>query len=105
MGNASASSSPARWPRSGLLLLDEPTNHLDIGHQLQLLHPVRRSQVTALAALHDLNLAVMFCDTVVVLHHGRVVAAGPPARCSPGAARRRVRRRRRRAGSRRADRH
>ncbi|KAB1103582.1 ABC transporter ATP-binding protein [Micromonospora chalcea] len=63
-----------------LLLLDEPTNHLDIGHQLQLLHLVRRSQVTALAALHDLNLAVMFCDTVVVLHHGRVVAAGPPAR-------------------------
>ncbi|MFI5495863.1 ABC transporter ATP-binding protein [Actinoplanes sp. NPDC051859] len=61
-----------------LLLLDEPTNHLDIGHQLQLLHLVRRSAVTALAALHDLNLAAMFCDTVVVLHHGRVVATGPP---------------------------
>ncbi|GAA0546321.1 ABC transporter ATP-binding protein [Paractinoplanes ferrugineus] len=61
-----------------LLLLDEPTNHLDIGHQLQLLHLVRRSQVTTLAALHDLNLAAMFCDTVVVLHHGQVVAAGPP---------------------------
>jgi iron complex transport system ATP-binding protein len=61
-----------------LLLLDEPTNHLDVGHQLQLLHLVRRSGVTTLAALHDLNLAAMFCDTVVVLHHGRVVAAGPP---------------------------
>ncbi|MGK5674663.1 ABC transporter ATP-binding protein [Micromonospora sp. URMC 106] len=62
-----------------LLLLDEPTNHLDIGHQLHLLHLVRRSGVTTLAALHDLNLAAMFCDTVVVLAAGRVVAAGPPA--------------------------
>ncbi|WP_432974298.1 ABC transporter ATP-binding protein [Dactylosporangium sp. CA-233914] len=62
-----------------LLLLDEPTNHLDIGHQLQLLHLVRRSGITTLAALHDLNLAAMFCDHVVVLHHGRVVASGPPA--------------------------
>jgi iron complex transport system ATP-binding protein len=61
-----------------LLLLDEPTNHLDIGHQLQLLHLVRRSGVTTLAALHDLNLAAMFCDHVVVLNQGRVVAAGPP---------------------------
>ena len=62
-----------------LLLLDEPTNHLDIGHQLQLLHLVRRSGVTTLAALHDLNLAAMFCDTLVVLHRGRVTAAGPVA--------------------------
>ncbi|AYF26790.1 histidinol phosphatase [Micromonospora tulbaghiae] len=61
-----------------LLLLDEPINHLDIGHQLQLLSLVRRAKVTTLAALHDLNLAVMFCSTVVVLHHGRVAAAGPP---------------------------
>ncbi|RLK23923.1 iron complex transport system ATP-binding protein [Micromonospora sp. M71_S20] len=62
-----------------LLLLDEPTNHLDIGHQLHLLHLVRRSGVTTLAALHDLNLAAMFCDAVVVLAAGRVVAAGTPA--------------------------
>ena len=61
-----------------LLLLDEPTNHLDIGHQLQLLHLVRRAGITTLAALHDLNLAAMFCDTVVVLQAGRVVATGPP---------------------------
>ncbi|MFK3983807.1 ABC transporter ATP-binding protein [Micromonospora sp. NPDC050397] len=60
-----------------LLLLDEPTNHLDINHQLQLLHLVRRSGITTVAALHDLNLAAMFCDTLVVLHHGRVAATGP----------------------------
>jgi iron complex transport system ATP-binding protein len=35
--------------------------------------------VTAIVALHDLNLAAMFCDTVVVLQNGRVITAGPPA--------------------------
>ncbi|MFG1955268.1 ABC transporter ATP-binding protein [Micromonospora sp. NPDC048830] len=67
----------AQQPR--LLLLDEPTNHLDIRHQLHLLHLVRRAGITSLAALHDINLAAMFCDTVVVLAAGRVVAAGAPA--------------------------
>ncbi|WP_326553265.1 ABC transporter ATP-binding protein [Micromonospora sp. NBC_01813] len=62
-----------------LLLLDEPTNHLDIHHQLRLLHLVRRSGVTTLAALHDLNLAAMYCDVLVVLSRGRVAAAGAVA--------------------------
>ncbi|MEU6206589.1 ABC transporter ATP-binding protein [Micromonospora musae] len=61
-----------------LLLLDEPTNHLDIAHQLHLLHLVRRAGITTLTALHDLNLAAMFCDTVLVLAGGRIVTAGPP---------------------------
>ncbi|MFI6763107.1 ABC transporter ATP-binding protein [Micromonospora sp. NPDC050417] len=60
-----------------LLLLDEPTNHLDINHQLQLLHLVRQFGITTVAALHDLNLAAMFCDTLVVLRHGAVAATGP----------------------------
>lgn len=60
-----------------LLLLDEPTNHLDISHQLQLMALVRNSGLTTLAALHDLNLAALFCDHLVLLHHGRVHAAGP----------------------------
>lgn len=62
-----------------LLVLDEPTNHLDIGHQLQLLAFVRAAGVTTLAALHDVNLAAMFCDALVVLDAGRVAAAGPVA--------------------------
>ncbi|MDO9378373.1 MAG: ABC transporter ATP-binding protein [Nocardioidaceae bacterium] len=67
------------------LLLDEPTNHLDVSHQLDLLALVRRTPVTTVVALHDLNLAAMFCDQVVVLAEGRVVAAGPPAEVlSPG---------------------
>lgn len=62
-----------------VLLLDEPTNHLDVRHQLELLQLVRRAPVTVVMALHDLNLASAYCDAVVVLDAGRVVAAGPPA--------------------------
>jgi len=61
-----------------VLILDEPTNHLDIAHQLELLSLVRELPVTAVVALHDLNLGVAYCDAVAVLDHGRVVAAGPP---------------------------
>ncbi|WP_292898499.1 MULTISPECIES: ABC transporter ATP-binding protein [unclassified Nitratireductor] len=61
-----------------LLVLDEPTNHLDIHHQLQLLRFMRGLQTTVVAALHDLNLAAMFCDRLFVLDRGRLVAAGTP---------------------------
>lgn len=60
------------------LLLDEPTNHLDIQHQLEILALVARLPVTSIVALHDLNLAAMFCDTLAILQHGKVVAAGAP---------------------------
>ncbi|GAA1149781.1 ABC transporter ATP-binding protein [Streptomyces hebeiensis] len=66
----------AQEPRE--LLLDEPTNHLDIQHQLDLLTLVAELPVTCVIALHDLNLAAMYCDQLVVLNQGRVVAAGPP---------------------------
>ncbi|URK89284.1 ABC transporter ATP-binding protein (plasmid) [Rhizobium sp. RCAM05350] len=60
------------------LLLDEPTNHLDIQHQLEILSLVAKLPVTSIIALHDLNLAAMFCDNLAVLHHGKVVATGTP---------------------------
>jgi iron complex transport system ATP-binding protein len=60
------------------LLLDEPTNHLDIQHQLEILSLVAKLPVTSVVALHDLNLAAMFCDRIAILHHGRVVALGEP---------------------------
>jgi iron complex transport system ATP-binding protein len=66
----------AQEPRE--LLLDEPTNHLDIGHQLAFLNLVRRLEVTSVIALHDVNLAAMYCDELAVLHQGRVAAAGAP---------------------------
>lgn len=62
-----------------VLLLDEPTNHLDVHARLELLALLRRlvdSDVTVLAALHDLNLAASACDHVVLLDAGRVVAEG-----------------------------
>ncbi|NUR43197.1 MAG: ABC transporter ATP-binding protein [Streptomyces sp.] len=61
-----------------VLVLDEPTNHLDIAHQLEVLRLVRDSGVTALAALHDLNLAAAHCDLLYVIADGRIVASGPP---------------------------
>lgn len=61
------------------LLMDEPTNHLDIRHQLEILALVTRLPVTTVVALHDLGLAAMFCDRVMVLSDGRAVAAGSPA--------------------------
>jgi len=66
----------AQEPR--ILVLDEPTNHLDIRHQLQLLTLVRELTITTLVTLHDLNLAAAYCDQVVMLERGRVVASGSP---------------------------
>ncbi|MGH8905342.1 MAG: ABC transporter ATP-binding protein [Egibacteraceae bacterium] len=61
-----------------LLVLDEPTNHLDIRAGLEVLALVRGMEVTSLVALHDLNLALAYCDRLYVLAAGRVVGAGPP---------------------------
>jgi len=60
-----------------VLLLDEPTNHLDVRYQHELLTLLGRLGLTTLVALHDLNLAAQYCQQVVVLGAGRVVAAGP----------------------------
>ncbi len=60
------------------LILDEPTNHLDIRHQLEVLALVRRLSVTSIVALHDLNLAALFCHEIAVLRAGRLVLAGTP---------------------------
>ena len=60
------------------LILDEPTNHLDIQHQLSILSLVRQLGITCIVALHDLNLAALFCDEIALLHGGRLLAAGAP---------------------------
>lgn len=59
------------------LLLDEPTNHLDICYQHEILRLVRDLDVTTVVVLHDLNLAARYCDQLVLLKGGTVVAAGP----------------------------
>lgn len=65
-----------------IILLDEPTTYLDIGFQVQLLDTVRAWQrergLTVIAVLHDLNLASLYCDELIVLHQGKIAAAGTP---------------------------
>ena len=61
-----------------VMFLDEPTNHLDIHHQIEILRMVRDLEMTSVIALHDLNLAAMFCDRIVVLREGSVCASGTP---------------------------
>jgi iron complex transport system ATP-binding protein len=60
------------------LILDEPTNHLDIRYQTEVLELVAGFGITVLAALHDLSLAALFCDSVCLLAEGRIVTSGPP---------------------------
>lgn len=60
------------------LILDEPTNHLDIRHQLKLMSIVKNSGRTAIAAMHDLNLAAMYCDELYAMAGGRIAARGTP---------------------------
>ncbi|MFI6908357.1 ABC transporter ATP-binding protein [Nonomuraea sp. NPDC050394] len=65
--------------RPATMVLDEPTNHLDLRHQLDALNLVRGLGVTAVIALHDLNMAAAFCDRLCVMDGGQVVALGTPA--------------------------
>ena len=60
------------------LILDEPTNHLDIKYQLQLMDIVRSLRLTVVSAIHDLNIAAMYCNKLFVLQNGRIIAFGPP---------------------------
>ncbi|MGE7944732.1 ABC transporter ATP-binding protein [Lysinibacillus xylanilyticus] len=61
-----------------MLILDEPTNHLDIQHQLQLMDLIQTLHLTVVAAIHDLNIAAMYCDQIYVLQQGRIVNFGTP---------------------------
>ncbi|QMR74923.1 ABC transporter ATP-binding protein [Enterobacter sp. RHBSTW-00175] len=60
------------------ILLDEPTNHLDIHHQIQLMHLISELPVTSIVAIHDLNHAAMFCDSLIVMQKGQIVTTGTP---------------------------
>lgn len=62
-----------------VLLLDEPTNHLDIRYQLEVMGLLRRQRLSAIVALHDLNIAAHYCDRLVLIDQGRIVAEGEPA--------------------------
>ncbi len=65
-----------------IMLLDEPTAHLDLAHRqrlLDLLAARHRAGLTVICVLHDLNLAALYCDRLVLMAGGRIVADGAPA--------------------------
>ncbi len=65
--------------QADVILLDEPTSHLDLKHQRDVLDIVRSladAGRSVLAVLHDLNLAAAYCDRLVLLKGGVVVAEG-----------------------------
>lgn len=60
------------------LVLDEPTNHLDIKYQLQIMDIVKGMNFTVMAAIHDLNIAALYCDRLVAIREGQIVGIGSP---------------------------
>jgi iron complex transport system ATP-binding protein len=61
-----------------VLILDEPVNHLDIRHQLSLMEILTSQKKTTIIALHDLNLAAMYCDRLILLDKGHIASQGTP---------------------------
>ena len=65
-----------------MLLLDEPISALDLGHQHAMLALLKRittaNDVGAVVILHDINLAVQYCDRIVALNEGELIAEGVP---------------------------
>lgn len=65
-----------------VLLLDEPTSNLDIKHQLEVMNLIRNlvnsGDMSAIAAIHDLNLASIYCDKIIIMKDGKIFVAGNP---------------------------
>ncbi len=64
------------------LLLDEPISALDVAHQMEVLSLVQRLSAErglgVVVVLHDVNMAARFCDEIIALHGGRLIARGAP---------------------------
>ena len=67
---------------TGVLLLDEPTSNLDIWHQIDVMEIlrslVRKQRLTAIIAIHDLNMAARYSDRVMMMKKGKILASGTP---------------------------
>ena len=67
---------------AAVLLLDEPTNHLDINHQKELLDTIKKQaiekELTVISIFHDINLASMYCDELLLMNEGSIVRKGEP---------------------------
>lgn len=64
-----------------MLLLDEPTNHLDLAHQKEMLDLLKaetiKGKLTVVAVFHDLNLASLYCNKLLLLNDGQVKVDAP----------------------------
>ena len=67
----------------GIIVLDEPNNHLDLKHQAELFEHlekwVSKPDRAVIQVMHDLNLARMYSDRVLLMNDGKLVAGGSPA--------------------------
>jgi iron complex transport system ATP-binding protein len=64
-----------------IMLVDEPSAHLDLRYKLEVMEHLRdmlSGNVTIVIASHDLNLLAKYCDKVIILSKGRIVAMGTP---------------------------
>ena len=65
-----------------VMLFDEPTSHLDLTHQIKVMELIkdltRTRNQASLVTMHDLNLAAQYCDRLVMIVDGIVLADGPP---------------------------
>ena len=63
-----------------VLLFDEPTSNLDIKHQLEVMeilkNIVREKEISAIMAIHDLNLASRYADRIIMMNDGEIFSAG-----------------------------
>jgi iron complex transport system ATP-binding protein len=63
-----------------VLLLDEPTSNLDVKYQIEVMdtihHLIHKNSVSGCAVIHDLDLAMRFCDKAVLLFNGDIISAG-----------------------------
>jgi len=68
--------------QADIMLLDEPVTGLDIRHQVHIMGTVKRLAaergISVVCVLHDLNLALAYCDQIALLKNGRLVAEGLP---------------------------
>ena len=67
---------------TNIMLLDEPTSALDMNYALEIMkltsYFVKNENLTAVMVLHDLNLASMYCDSIILLKNGKIAYEGTP---------------------------
>ena len=62
-----------------IIILDEPTNHIDIGYQLMIMEMLKKEKdMTIFTSFHNINLALKFCDRILVLNRGKLIRDGKP---------------------------